>query len=278
MSKTRNVVIDDQNKQQTIQYLTDLMATIQMAYFKGRLGERNGDNTGGDGAKAGDLWVHESAGDAAISIGLYDFGGDGKPVCEGLTAITVSGYGGKEATADVFAVCYDPDRESHPLTLMVNEGLGDEDSDPDTYDVTPDLLPEQTLKNIAAWLEETLLRYAVVKYCVMQITDDSADARFCKFSDTDDLRKLGLAERLTLAMYGTVYEGETARTADWLDDVYARFQGSKPEGYTGHSLSVSDIVAADGRYYYCDGFGWTEVSFDPEDGHIILPEEKETTN
>jgi len=115
-----------------------------------------------------------------------------------------------------------------------------------------------------------------VKYRVLQITAQDADARFIKFSPTEELRKFGLAEKLTLSMYSQVYEGETTRTADWLDELFARFQGMKPEDYTGHSMSVSDIIESDGCYYYCDDFGWTEVKF-TTDGHIILPE-KETTD
>lgn len=114
-----------------------------------------------------------------------------------------------------------------------------------------------------------------VKYSVLQITAQDADARFIKFSPTEELRKFGLAEKLTLSMYSQVYEGETMRTADWLDELFTRFQGIKPEDYTGHSLSVSDIIESDG-HYYCDDFGWTEVKF-TTDGHIILPE-KETTD
>ncbi len=50
------------NKQETIKYLTDLMGTIQMAYYKGKLGnEIEG--------YVGDLRVHET-GEAGVSIDL----------------------------------------------------------------------------------------------------------------------------------------------------------------------------------------------------------------
>lgn len=60
--------------------------------------------------------------------------------------------------------------------------------------------------------------------------------------------------------YKMVYEGEIRDEAD-LDDVYMYLQGSKPEGYKGHSLSTSDIVFMDGDYFYCDDFGWVKVHF-----------------
>ena len=59
------------NKQETIKYLTDLMGTIQMAYYKGKLGnEIEG--------YVGDLRVHET-GEAGVSIDLYNFEGGGTP-------------------------------------------------------------------------------------------------------------------------------------------------------------------------------------------------------
>lgn len=127
------------NKQETIQYLTDLMATVQMAYFKGRM-------------VGHPLWVHERDGNsAAISIDLYHFCGDGEPVCEGLKPCDVTDYKGNTGATEVFCICYDPDDEKRPLTFLVE--CFDEDNEPDACDVAPDQLPEQTLKNVAVWLE-----------------------------------------------------------------------------------------------------------------------------
>ena len=142
------------DKKETIKYLTDLMATVQMAYFKGRLGVRNGDNTGGDGAVCGELWVHESpcVSSAAISIDLYDFGGDGLPVCDGLEPCTITCDDGSAMTGVVFCMCYNPDDE---LTPLVFEFEGADDGTPD-MDVAPEQMPEPALKNVTAWLEGVL--------------------------------------------------------------------------------------------------------------------------
>lgn len=32
-----------------------------------------------------------------------------------------------------------------------------------------------------------------------------------------------------------------------------------PEDYTGRSLSMSDVIEMDGKYYYCNTFGWTKL-------------------
>jgi len=131
-------------KQETIQYLTDLMATVQMAYFKGRM-------------LGHPLWVHERDDDsAAISIDLYRFGGDGEPVCEGVAPCTVTFPDGTELEdGELFSMCYDPDNEDHHLTFLLDNGE-DEDGDLDAFDVSPDQLGEETLSSIAAWLEAEL--------------------------------------------------------------------------------------------------------------------------
>ena len=60
--------------------------------------------------------------------------------------------------------------------------------------------------------------------------------------------------------YNLVWEGEVEDGSD-LDDIYRIFNVNHPEGYTGHSLSMSDVVFMDGKYFYCDDYGWEEVSF-----------------
>jgi hypothetical protein len=129
--------MENMNKQQTIQYLTDLMATIQAAYFKGRM-------------EGHTLWVHERMDDsAAISIDLYNFGGDGKPVCEGLYPCTITHDDGTDEKGHVFCMCYDSDAVT-PLTFLFDsDAFGDLDLDPED-------VHEDVLQNIATWLEQAM--------------------------------------------------------------------------------------------------------------------------
>ena len=128
------------NKQQTIQYLTELMATIQAAYFKGRM-------------EGHTLWVHESMGDsAAISIDLYNFGADGKPVCEGLYPCTITHDDGTSEKGHVFCMCYDPDAVT-PLTFLFSYA---EWSDKSDIEIEPSVMPTKALQNIATWLEQAM--------------------------------------------------------------------------------------------------------------------------
>ena len=54
---------------------------------------------------------------------------------------------------------------------------------------------------------------------------------------------------------GTV-ESKTVNGA--LEELFRIFNIDRPEQYYGRSLSVSDVVLLDGKYYYCDSFGWSE--------------------
>lgn len=126
------------NKQETIKYLTELMSTIQMAYFKGRM-------------EGHPLWVHERSDDSnAISIDLYNFGGDGKPVCEGLKPCTITYDDNTQDSGFLFCMAYDPD-DITPLVFLFEPDDDRGDMEIDSEDV-----PEDVLKNIIAWLEKAM--------------------------------------------------------------------------------------------------------------------------
>ena len=63
---------------------------------------------------------------------------------------------------------------------------------------------------------------------------------------------------------------EACNTNDYqvLEDLFVMFNVNRPSDFTGHSLSVSDVVGItrkDGeRYYYCDCFGWTQIDWAKE--------------
>lgn len=66
--------------------------------------------------------------------------------------------------------------------------------------------------------------------------------------------------------YDKIYEGKT-RGSDLyniLEDFFDMFNLNRPKDFTGHSLSVSDIVVltdeSDNKTaYYCDLFGWKPI-------------------
>lgn len=135
MSKTKNHVIDQQNeKQQAIQYLTDLMATISGYYYKGRTQDSA-------------LRIHEGS-CGGISIDLYNFEGDGKPVCDGLNPYTVTNDDGSQHPGHLFCMCYDADGWK-PLSFLFSPiDFGDD------YTINPEDIPTTVLRDITAWLEQ----------------------------------------------------------------------------------------------------------------------------
>ena len=64
------------------------------------------------------------------------------------------------------------------------------------------------------------------------------------------------------AVYTAPIETKGSKTAT-LEDIYQRFNVDRPLDFTGHSLSVSDILAikhnGDVSYHYCDSFGFKEL-------------------
>ena len=99
------------------------------------------------------------------------------------------------------------------------------------------------------------------KYQIFQISDNSVNGRYVKFSSYELVEDMGI--KLSLDMYDKVYEGEVEEREtiyDTLESIFVFLNiGKKPEDYRGHSLSVSDVILMDGVYYYVDGMGFQEV-------------------
>lgn len=71
------------------------------------------------------------------------------------------------------------------------------------------------------------------------------------------------SHNFSISDYKEVYsaeleEGET--DTDTLENLFVIFNTDHPDDYTGHSLSVSDVVKIKNRYYYCDSFGWEDIT------------------
>lgn len=66
-------------------------------------------------------------------------------------------------------------------------------------------------------------------------------------------------------LYRNIYEGPVevesdASVSNVLESIYETLNiGNRPEGYSGWSLSPSDIVGYGGKQYYVEPFGFTEL-------------------
>lgn len=74
--------------------------------------------------------------------------------------------------------------------------------------------------------------------------------------------------------YSLVYNGSLTCESDWdpsdiLERLFQVLNMEHPADYAARSLSVSDVVALPShvgdRFYYCDVFGFREITFAPND-------------
>lgn len=74
-------------------------------------------------------------------------------------------------------------------------------------------------------------------------------------------------ERIPAEVYRKVYDGELAVSDP--EQAFVIFNTAHPEGYTGRSMSVSDVVefVEEGTFYFCDIFGFDRVQFSAEEGN-----------
>lgn len=89
---------------------------------------------------------------------------------------------------------------------------------------------------------------------------------------TDDRNKMFVGSRIAKRegwkivkdkSYKLVYKGEVDVDGNGnaaLEQIYSKFQGTKPEGYNGRSISVGDMVKMDGDTHFVDDYGFTKLS------------------
>ena len=92
---------------------------------------------------------------------------------------------------------------------------------------------------------------------ILQINGNAENAHYKMFSSMRMLQSMGL--QFNPNDYKVVFSGEM--DVETAEDVYSVCNiGRKPNGYNGHSLSVSDIVAMDGKVFFCDSYGFKDVT------------------
>ena len=103
------------------------------------------------------------------------------------------------------------------------------------------------------------------KYEIYQLKEDTMEQVKLRFMASDQAAQLGGIHREN---YRRVYGGEIPSVPEvvrMLLRLFALFNGSnRPVDFSGHSMSVSDIVrlTEDGAssWWYCDPYGWMELN------------------
>ncbi len=122
--------------------------------------------------------------------------------------------------------------------------------------------------------EEQLLYEAdtgTMPVAIYQLPDDHIKTRL--YRSMEDLKNSG--QSVEPELYELVYVGDMPAGTS-LDDIYTKFKATRPEGFTGHSLSVSDVIVHQSgevqRAYYVDKFGFEELPGFMEKRRAMLEE------
>jgi len=111
-------------------------------------------------------------------------------------------------------------------------------------------------------------------FSILQLKD-IPETRSIRFEPLQSLEDQGIT--LTTDNYHLIYQEPLSESAvkspQLLEDLYTRFNNKPPNEFTGHSLSVSDVVVIqngdDMTAHYCDRFGFAEL---PPEFIVKLPE------
>ncbi len=96
----------------------------------------------------------------------------------------------------------------------------------------------------------------ICDYKILQLKDiKSCDYSFMDYETAKN-------HNFSLDDYKEVYSGSLLKNKydeNNLEELFNIFNLDRPDDFTGHSLSVSDIVELDGKKYYCDSFSWEKI-------------------
>lgn len=110
-----------------------------------------------------------------------------------------------------------------------------------------------------------------MKIKIYQVNMERDEKRIA-FMGLDEFPKFQGSYEVKSSLYDSVYIGEV--DCKNLEEVYRKFNLDHPAGYKARSLSVSDVVeiiesdSMKSGFYFCDSFGFKEVSFDPSKTQI----------
>ena len=141
------------------------------------------------------------------------------------------------------------------------------------WDAIKDEVPPMDLEIIKQKREQAFLESHGDTYAIYQLKDDDAVAEL-RFMNSDHLKGKGVEPQYE--NYELVYTGALTKDGsqiEKLEDLYRIFNIEHPQDFTGHSLSISDIVALKQAgvvsYHYVDSIGYKELTnFRNTDNHL----------
>ena len=141
------------------------------------------------------------------------------------------------------------------------------------WEAIKDEVPPMDLDIIKQKREQAFLENPGDTYAIYQLKRDDATADI-RFMNSEYLQKKGIEPQYE--NYELIYTGALTRDGsqiEKLEDLYRIFNIEHPQDFTGHSLSISDIVALRQAgvvsYHYVDSIGYKELTnFRNTDNHL----------
>ena len=141
------------------------------------------------------------------------------------------------------------------------------------WDAVKDQIPPMDMEAIRQKREQVFLESPGDTYAIYQLKRDDATTDL-RFMDSEWLRKKGIepqVENYDLVYTGALYPASTQ--IDTLERLYQTFNIDHPADFTGHSLSVSDIVALKQNgvvsCHYVDSVGYKELPAFIQSGNYL---------
>ena len=132
------------------------------------------------------------------------------------------------------------------------------------WDAVKDQIPPMDMETVRRKREQAFLESPGDTYAIYQLKSDDATADI-RFMNSEYLQKKGIEPQYE--NYELVYTGalnQNGSQIDKLEDLYRIFNIEHPQDFTGHSLSISDIVALKQAgmvsYHYVDSVGYKELA------------------
>ena len=134
----------------------------------------------------------------------------------------------------------------------------------DDWDAIKDQIPPMDMEIVRQKREQAFLESPGDTYAIYQLKRDDTTA-YLRFMNYEWLQKNGVEPQYD--NYELVYSGalnKDGNQLDKLEDLYRVFNVEHPHDFTGHSLSISDIVALKQAgvvsYHYVDSIGYKELT------------------
>ena len=141
------------------------------------------------------------------------------------------------------------------------------------WDAVKDQIPPMDMEAIRQKREQAFLESPGDTYAIYQLKRDDATTDL-RFMDSEWLKKKGIEPQLEnydLVYTGALYPASTQ--IDTLERLYQTFNIDHPADFTGHSLSVSDIVALKQNgvvsCHYVDSVGYKELPSFIQSGNYL---------